>query len=118
MNHPERTLQKQIFSWAKLAAGKYPCLRFMHGSMVGTNLSIQQAVMNKAMGVRSGFPDITLPFPNSSSHGLYIELKIKPNKTTLEQREYHAYLEEMGYTVFVIYDFETAIKVIEEYVRG
>lgn len=67
-------------------------------------------------GLRAGIPDLFLPCPRGRYHGLFLELKVKPNKTTKRQEEWHARLREQGYKVVVVYDeADKALEVIEEY---
>ena len=41
----------------------------------------------KKEGVKAGVPDIVLPVLRCTYHGLYIELKVGRNKTSLKQKE-------------------------------
>ena len=59
-------------------------------------------------GMAAGFPDIMVALPfhvlGYNYHGLFIELKVKPNKPSREQLEWHRRLKDAGYAVEVIYD--------------
>lgn len=78
----------------------------------------------KAMGVRSGMPDVMIfkmkPSPENDSDrrvGLAIELKIKPNAPTENQVKCLEQLEVEGWEVHVIYDFDSARKIIDDYLK-
>ena len=64
-------------------------------------------------------PDICLPVARGGSHGLYIELKrAKGGRVTPEQIEWLENLKNQGYEVAVCNGWETAAKVIENYLKG
>ena len=67
------------------------------------------------MGLKSGVPDVCLPTAHGGYIGLYIELKIKPNKPTENQKEWLRELHGAGHFTAVAYSFEEAQKLIEEY---
>ena len=69
----------------------------------------------KAMGMCKGFSDCFFPKGNDLFKGLFIELKIKPNKPTEHQI---AFLQEMlsyGYDACVCYDIDEAMTVIKNF---
>ena len=72
----------------------------------------------KKEGVKAGVPDIGLPVPRGAYHGLYIELKVGKNKTSLKQKEWISMLKEQGYFVEVCYGWIAAKEVIENYLKG
>ena len=72
----------------------------------------------KKEGVKAGVPDIVLPVPRGAYHGLYIELKVGRNKTSLKQKEWISMLKEQGYFVEVCYGWIAAKEVIENYLKG
>jgi len=71
----------------------------------------------KAAGVKAGVPDVVLPAPKGVYHGLYIEMKVKPNTPTDNQKEWLTYLKSVGYQTAVCYSYEEAIKVIVAYLK-
>lgn len=67
------------------------------------------------MGMRKGFSDCFFPKGNQQFKGLFIELKVKPNKLTEHQI---AFLEEMlsyGYDACVCYNIDEAMIVIKRF---
>lgn len=70
----------------------------------------------KATGVKKGVPDLLLPIPNKTHHGLFIELKrVKGGNVSPEQKTWLAKLSEQGYMAVVCKGFDEAKKVIEQY---
>ena len=115
---PEYQLQCQVFEWANLMTKMYPCLAFLNSSQNGVKLTSAIAgARAKKSGMKKGFPDIFLPYRNKNYSGLFIELKIKPKKPTIEQLNWIDWLNRQGYKAVVCYDFENAINIIKEYVK-
>jgi len=84
----------------------------------------------KAEGVRAGVPDLFLAKPlvmvhqsavsrhlETTAHGLWIEMKRRPNKPTPEQEAVILYLRQRGYHVCVCYSADEAIKTIKAYLK-
>ena len=71
----------------------------------------------KAEGVKTGVPDMFLPVARGGYHGLFIELKVKPNKTTENQDIWIAELKKQGYAVEVCYGWREASVVLENYLK-
>ncbi len=71
----------------------------------------------KQAGLKSGVPDVCLPTAHGGYIGLYIEIKVKPNKPTENQKRWLRALREAGHMVAVCYGFEEARDLIEKYLR-
>lgn len=69
----------------------------------------------KQAGMKPGVPDVCLPTAHGGYIGLYIEMKVKPNKPTENQKEWLRELRRAGHFTAVCYSFEEAQKLIEEY---
>lgn len=69
----------------------------------------------KAEGVVAGVPDLMIAEPRGEFAGLFIEMKIKPNRPSKEQKEIISRLEDAGYRVAVCYSFEEFEKVVTDY---
>lgn len=111
--------QCSIFTWAEYAVIKHPCLEYMYSTLNGVRLTMRQAVKAKLSGNKKGVPDIVLPYPSNGFHGLYIELKReKLSSTSAEQKKYIAYLNSVGYSAHVSKGSESAIRIIEDYLKG
>ena len=127
--------QKVVIEWARLHEKKYPCLKFLYACPNEGKHKVQYRVHQKAMGVKSGVPDLFLPYPVlhgvvvNGPHprwcmrkifnycGLYIEMKTIGGKISDNQKEFIDYLKEQGYKVEVCWNADTAIEVIEDYLR-
>jgi len=71
----------------------------------------------KAEGVKPGVPDLFLPVPSRNYHGLFIEMKVKPNRPTGTQLERLRQLHKDQYCVGVCYSFEQAFQLIQNYLQ-
>ena len=88
--------------------------------------SQSQANKLKAEGMKSGVPDLVLPFPIRVSadsdqwfHGLYIEMKRqKGGRLSENQSNYMAYLKSVGYCVLVCAGAEQAVNTIKTYLTN
>ena len=110
--------QRFLFQWAGLAEQQYPELKLLHHIPNGGKRDVRTAANLKKEGVKAGVPDIVLPVPRGAYHGLYIELKVGRNKTSLKQKEWISMLKEQGYFVEVCYGWIAAKEVIENYLKG
>lgn len=63
----------------------------------------------KREGVKKGLPDVGMFWPNSESHGLFIEFKSKNGRLSIEQSDIIALLKNKGYTCVVCHSLEEAI---------
>lgn len=70
----------------------------------------------KAEGVKSGVWDIFLPVPIRPFNGLWIEMKVRPNKLTSEQHEWYCKLAPYGYDWFVAYTWQEAFDKMIAYI--
>ncbi len=124
--------QKVVIEWAQLHEKKYPCLKFLYACPNEGKHKVQYRVHQKAIGVKSGVPDLFLPYPtldpnqerlpypldeHGGYHGLYIELKTKGGRVSDSQKKWIAYLKEQDYWVAVCWTADEAIKVIEDYLK-
>ena len=66
-------------------------------------------------GLLSGVPDLFIAEGRGPYHGLFIELKIKPNKPTPNQINIMKQLKEKNYAVHICYTFEEFQQVVTEY---
>lgn len=71
----------------------------------------------KDQGLKSGVPDVCLPTAHGGYIGLYIEMKVKPNKPTENQKQWLRKLREQGHLTAVCYSWEEAKQLIERYIK-
>lgn len=117
MKRKEEQLQIAFFEWAKWQEGRYPELGRMHHIPNGGKRTKVEAAIFKAMGVKSGVPDVFLPAPRGIYHGLYIEFKSDSGKTSSNQDELLVSLQEAGYFVCVLNSLEKAIDITKRYLE-
>lgn len=78
--------------------------------------AIKMANLKKA-GLRVGIPDLFLAVPKHVFPGLFIEIKVEPNKPSAEQAKVIANLRGASYTVRVCYSADEAIQAIKNYLK-
>ena len=115
--------QLAVFCWAAINLVHYPDLKWLHHSPNGGSRHKVEAGKLKAMGVKSGWPDIILPVRICGWAGLVIELK-KPGRERhkdggleLEQIEWLDHFSKQGYQCYVCYHWEEAILKIQNYLE-
>jgi hypothetical protein len=124
-NNDEYLLCRAISSYLKW---KHPDLLFKF-DVTGLNLSMAQAGMNKAIQKRKGWPDLMIFEPVGMYHGLFIELKREGTKILnksggyatphlAEQAECLAELALNGYYTAFATGYDSAIDVIEKYLKA
>lgn len=118
----EDSLQISVANYLRL---QYPKALFAHIANE-RQTSPQRGAKLKKMGVKAGMPDVMIfeqkPISTDEgtcflSPGLCLELKIKPNKPSKQQLQVLNDLEVRGWRVAVIYDFDSAKSIIDEYLR-
>lgn len=112
MTDSEHDQQALLINWYRL---QYPThLIFAVPNMGKRDYAL--AAYLKAEGLTAGIPDIVIPMPRKTYHGLFIELK-KPGgrKPSDNQQYWLEALTAQGYLATVCYGFEPAKNVIREY---
>lgn len=117
----EHQEQAALFDWARRLEGRHPQLGLMFAIPNGGLRNKIVAAKLKKEGVKAGVLDIFLPVPKiieaSYRHGLFIEMKIKPNKPTKNQLYWMGILEAEGYEVAVCYSWIEAKDKIINYLK-
>ena len=116
MNYQESQMQQAIIRWAAYSRHK-DILKHLHHSPNGGARSKTEGARFKREGVRPGFPDLVLLVPRNYYNGLIIELKTPKGRLTIDQKEWLHFLETQGYCTHVCRSVDSAIKVIEEYLK-
>ena len=109
--------QRFLFQWAGYAEQQFPELKLLHHVPNGGKRDARTAASLKKEGVKAGVPDICLPVGRGGYLGLYIELKVGKNKTSLKQKEWIEKLRQQGYRVEVCYGWLEAKEEIEQYMK-
>lgn len=82
----------------------------------GGSRYMAEAVKLKRMGVKKGYPDITIPIARKGYHGLYIELKrVSGGILSPEQKMWLAKLNAEGNLALRANGFQEAANIIEDY---
>jgi hypothetical protein len=110
---PEYELQKSICYYLDIKYNKV----FYNGSAGGMRTYLSVAKRMKATGYKSGFPDIFIYEPRNNFHGLAIELKVKGNYASANQKKVIQRLNDAGYKAKVCTGFDEATNLIDEYLK-
>jgi len=81
------------------------------------NTSFVKGARLKKKGVKSGVPDCLIFEPRGLYGGLAIELKIKPNKVSLNQKEWITRLKNNKWSAHTAYSFDEAKEIIDNYLK-
>jgi len=115
-----RETQEQIalMMWCEFQKNVHPELDLIFHIVNEGKRSVRTGAELKRMGMKKGVPDICLPVPKGTYHGLWIELKAdKTKRATKEQKEWLIKLTEQGYKAVVCYGADDAVTVIKEYLN-
>lgn len=115
LKQSEHEIQKALINCLRSYEYKYPHLRYLFAIPNGSKRDIGTAMKLKAEGVKAGVPDLFLPIPSGDYHGMFIEMKVKPNKPNPAQEQYLSFLEGKGYKVLLAYSTDEALKEILNY---
>lgn len=125
MSGNEHTEQAAVIQWAMMQEGQYPELRLLHASLNGAKLPYTRNKKGERYsreagklideGLKSGVPDLCLPVGRGGYFGLYIEMKVKPNKPTPAQLAFIESLNDQGYLAVVRYGSDEAIRTLINY---
>lgn len=111
MKYPEDNLQVQTARYLDLLG----VLWFHPANERKT--SIQAGKRLKLKGVKSGVPDVLIFEPKNDFNGLAIELKIKPNKVSLNQKKWLKSLEKNKWSTHIAYSLDEVINIVENYLK-
>ena len=114
-NNTEDGHQLALFCWAALNFEKYPELRYMFHIPNGGFRHKAEAAKLRAMGVKSGVPDVCLPVRRGIYPAFFVELK-KPAKngksggrlSDNQKDVWIPYLKSQGFAVAVAIGWEDA----------
>ena len=108
--------QQAVIEWAGIMSNAHPELLNLYHVPNEGKRSKAEGARQLRMGLRPGVPDLILDWPSGQYHGLRIEMKVKPNRTTKDQEEGLNRLAKAGYVVKVCYSAAEAIQTIEAYI--
>ena len=111
----EHAEQVAVFQWVAHHRKGYPELDLLFAIPNGGARNIVTAKKLKAEGVKAGVPDLMLPVARNNYHGLFIEMKVEPNKPTPAQIEWISKLQVEGYFCCVAYSWMDAVEILKRY---
>jgi hypothetical protein len=124
----ENAEQAAFIQWVDAHSPRFPILRLIFAIPNGQRRTRWEQLVCKATGVRSGVPDICLPYPRwygvttdeGSSFewqwsGLFIEFKFGRNKQTVTQLEWAERLRKAGHRVEIARSWAEAANIVIEY---
>ena len=116
MNPSEDQIQIALLEWLRLAhPAAWP---WTHHSPNGGARSAVTGARLKNLGVRRGFPDLTLWLPRGGFHGLAVELKAGKGKPTPEQLAWLDHMASIGWMAAVCTGFDAARETLDAYLRS
>ena len=109
--------QQALIQWAEILSGQYPELKLMYHIPNEGKRSPMTGARMKCEGLKKGVPDLCLPVARKGYHGLYIEMKAKGGKVTVEQGEWLKALGNQGYLTLVGWDWVKTAEEIKKYLE-
>lgn len=100
----EHDLQVQCVNWFRYQYYNHASMLFAIPNGGKRNVIVAKKLKDE--GVLAGVSDLFLSVPLKGFHGLYIELKVRPNKLTDSQVDFLKQAEFNGYKTAICYTFE------------
>lgn len=116
--HEEEDLHVLCVEYATLMVSMHPVLEWMLHVPNGGLRHKAEAGKLKAMGTKSGFPDLFLPRQHGEWAGLAIELKSSKGRVRNDQQSWLSMLQEGGYLVAVCRSLDAFIEHLQTYLSG
>ncbi len=111
----EDAIQIALLEWLRLAhPTAWP---WTHHSPNGGARNAVTGARLKNLGVRRGFPDLTLWLPRGGFHGLAVELKAAKGKPTPEQIQWLDHMARTGWMAVVCTGFDAARETFDNYLK-
>lgn len=124
----EHNEQVALMQWAHAQQNVYPQLALLFAIPNGGLRSKITAAKLRAEGAKAGVSDLFLPVACGDRdvvedaiipyHGLWIEMKVHPNRPTREQVDWLIDMNGQGYATFIAYGWEEAKDALVKYLDG
>lgn len=115
----EHAEQCALMSWAQMAYGKHPELRWLYATPNGGFRHPSTAAKLKAEGAKAGVCDLFLPVARGGYNGLFIEMKrTKGGTVSPEQADFIDFVQQHGYRAEVCKGWIVARDVLMDYLNG
>ncbi len=111
--YPESKMQQECVKWFYENYPEYEMMLFAIPNGGGRTKATRMILA--AEGVVPGVADLFLAVPSIGYSGLFIEMKIKPNKPSQEQAKFMVMVIRQGYNAIVCYSKEEFITNINNY---
>ena len=111
----EHDEQADLFQWARLMENKIPELATLFSIPNGGQRHPAVAAKMKAEGVKAGVWDCFMATPRGADHGLWLELKIRPNKLTPAQEVWGHTMRAAGHRCVVCFSWIEAARAVCAY---
>jgi len=111
MNQPEHEFQKVVVRYLNLK--KIPFFAVPNG---GKRNPITAKKL-KAEGVLAGVADLFIMIGNSKYHGLFLELKIKPNSQEVNQKKFEDLAKNNHYCYKLAFNIDEVIEILDIYLK-
>lgn len=109
----EDAFQEAVTKYMALA---YPRILYFHVPNEGQRNVVAGSKL-KRKGLKRGIPDCIIEAPRRGYHGLRVELKVKGNYLSDEQKEVLAYYNENGYYATMVRSFDEFREIVDEYLK-
>lgn len=112
--------QANVIKWSQQPSvrERWPELALLYHAPNGGKRDPIEAKHFKAIGVKSGVPDLFLPSAHGGYHGLYIEMKTENGRLSESQRWWGEQLRKQGYSWAMCRSWEAAVQVLEMYLSA
>lgn len=114
---PEEDIQRAVLEWVAFNRAKYPILGWMMHVPNGGKRPKGEAGKLKALGVKPGFPDLSIPLSSGRWKGLAVELKSPTGKLSPAQADWLEKLQDDGWLVGVCRTVDEAIEMMLAYAK-
>ena len=106
-----------VIKWSQQPSirSQWPELALLHHIKNETKEGKAAVMRDKAMGVKRGVPDLSLPVPRGKYHGLYIEMKTEDGRASESQKWWGEMLLKAGYFWEVCHGWQSAVEVLRWY---
>ena len=110
--HLEEALQVACVHWCRL---QHPD-KVLFAIPNGGKRNAREGARLKKSGVLAGVPDLLLAWGTAGKAGLFLELKVGKNTSTLDQCVVQDRLQRAGYVVAVVRTLEEFIQAVNVYI--
>jgi len=113
----EEQEHRAFIEYVRLMEWKYPDLKMLFHVPNGGKRPKGEAGKMQALGQKAGVLDFLLLAPRGHCHGFALELKVPGGRTSIEQLNWIAELQERGYCAEIRVGWEKAWAATERYLR-